>query len=259
MIKRHLRHLWYLFTIYGRSYLITPNKFEAEELLGRKISSENELLRSLFDLAEYGPRLIAITSAEWPDSRGGDLISCYLLDTATPFQATITKIVVSKLSGKPDPFDRLHLNGRGHIIVLWVYIVMYSPVGYFTGTGDITSAILLSWIDHFEKQYKSSVVAADSSPKTITSQGYMYDFDDLSSMLSDTIPWDHFEDMEAGSGEVLPQEKWICRTRAFQYTMASVQVRIAQIHQPLLSDILIISCDRLFSFKHKGKWISYRD
>jgi len=96
----------------GRSFIITPNLFEAGQLLDCEIKSEEDAMLAMFRLASLGPKIVALTSAEFmsipslPDQPVpvSDLICCYLLDmTATNRVATITKIVVPKLPGDSSP------------------------------------------------------------------------------------------------------------------------------------------------------------
>jgi hydroxymethylpyrimidine/phosphomethylpyrimidine kinase len=54
-------------TLLPRTTVITPNRKEAEKLLGRKIRGKRELIRAATDLLELGPQAVVITGG---DSRG---------------------------------------------------------------------------------------------------------------------------------------------------------------------------------------------
>lgn len=91
--------------------IVTPNQFEAEQLTGISISSEADAVRAFDALHALGPRIVVITSA---DIDGEFLV----LGSHYP-----------KEGSKPSRFK----------------IKLQKLPAYFTGTGDLMTALLLGW------------------------------------------------------------------------------------------------------------------
>lgn len=99
-----------------KAYMITPNQFEAELLTGMKINTHNDAIEVLKKLNSMGPKIVVITSSEIDEKP--NQLCCYVLSSDSNHNnINITRIVVDKING------------------------------YFTGTGDCCSALLLGWCD----------------------------------------------------------------------------------------------------------------
>ena len=100
-----------------KAYMITPNQFEAELLTGMKIKCHNDAIEALKKLHSMGPKIVVMTSSEIEDKP--NQLCCYVLSSCDNDNNNIdiTRIIVNKISG------------------------------YFTGTGDCCSALLLGWCD----------------------------------------------------------------------------------------------------------------
>lgn len=96
--------------------VLTPNQFEAEKLVGFPLSSEAEALRACEVLMSQGPHTIVITSFEQKDD------------------PHLSIIAATRQEQKPGGKQRLK-------------ITIPRLEGYFTGTGDLLTALLLAWLD----------------------------------------------------------------------------------------------------------------
>ena len=96
--------------------VLTPNQFEAELITGIKIESERDAVRACEALHQRGPHTVVITSAAVPSR-----------------ESEITIIASTTEDQHPDSAKRL---------------VMRVPrvKAYFTGTGDLFTALLLAWL-----------------------------------------------------------------------------------------------------------------
>jgi pyridoxine kinase len=113
----------YLAELIPRAFMITPNQFEAELLVGAKISSHDDVLRALKQLHAAGPKVVVLTSCEL-DAFPGELCSYVLDSTTSPVK--VTRYRFAKLDGT------------------------------YTGTGDVLAALLLGWV-HIIGDGKSDV------------------------------------------------------------------------------------------------------
>lgn len=100
--------------------IITPNQFEAELLTGTKISSIEDAVRVCRVLHDQGPATVILSSLSLPEAT--DTISI-LASVSSPNTSDIFMIEVEKIDG------------------------------YFTGTGDLFSALLLGYIDRYPKNF----------------------------------------------------------------------------------------------------------
>jgi pyridoxine kinase len=95
-----------------RAFMITPNQFEAELLSEMKISTEKSAVMVAKKLHSMGPRVVIVTSCEVTEYPGKLLCLALSKDT-TNDKYVVNRVVVDKLEGR------------------------------FTGTGDVTTALLL--------------------------------------------------------------------------------------------------------------------
>jgi pyridoxine kinase len=99
--------------VLSRSYMITPNQFEAELLSGIKIRSQADVVAAAQRLLSMGPEIVVITSTELEEHPG--LLCCFVLERAKSTGLVMTRVTVPKLDG------------------------------HYTGTGDVAAALLLAW------------------------------------------------------------------------------------------------------------------
>ena len=95
--------------------VVTPNQFEASLLTGREVSTLGEAIAACDALHALGPSTVVITSMDLPDDDGSHLT---LVGSTTMPQA----------AGRPQRFT----------------LRVPKLPGYFTGTGDLTAALLLA-------------------------------------------------------------------------------------------------------------------
>ncbi|GAB5034629.1 pyridoxal kinase [Nannochloropsis oceanica] len=96
--------------------VLTPNQFEAEMLTGIKIQNESDAQRACLLLHAHGPRTVVVTSASL---EGG--------------------------------YDALHVVGSQRHGISWrspdmCRLLVPRIPGDYTGTGDLTAALLLAWL-----------------------------------------------------------------------------------------------------------------
>lgn len=110
--------------------VLTPNQFEAELLTGLRIASEAEALAACAALHARGPHTVVITSSDLP----GHASSVTVVASTTRAQE----------AGAP---QRLRLR-------------VPRLQAYFTGTGDLLSALLLGWMSRHPANLKLAVELA---------------------------------------------------------------------------------------------------
>ncbi|KQJ85967.1 pyridoxal kinase [Brachypodium distachyon] len=108
--------------------MLTPNQFEVELLTGLRIISEQDGLKACNTLHSAGPRKVIITSALIEDKLL--LIGSY-----------------KKTEGPPEQFK----------------IEIPKIPAYFTGTGDLTTALLLGWSNKYPDNLERAAELAVSS------------------------------------------------------------------------------------------------
>ncbi|KAG0598656.1 hypothetical protein M758_12G091300 [Ceratodon purpureus] len=113
--------------------MITPNHFEAEQLTGRQIVTEAEALQACVDLHAAGPSKVVITSIMLNDML--TVIGSHLQSKGMPPKQF--KIVVTKLNS------------------------------YFTGPGDLMTALLLGWSQKFPDDLEKATELAVSSLQAV--------------------------------------------------------------------------------------------
>lgn len=109
--------------------MLTPNQFEAEQLTGLRITSEKEGLEACNILHVAGPSKVVITSLHVED----DLL---LIGSH------------QKIQGQPPEQFK---------------IVIPKIPAYFTGTGDLTTALLLGWSNKYPDELEKAAELAVSS------------------------------------------------------------------------------------------------
>ena len=97
--------------------VITPNMFEAEKLTGMDIKNDGDAVRACRAMHTRGPRTIVLTSLEYEGEGKGELITC----------------IASQMDGSEQQLHRILLPR------------VPSPNGGYTGTGDLSAALLLAW------------------------------------------------------------------------------------------------------------------
>ena len=90
-----------------RTTVITPNRREAEQLLGRKIRTRQDLTRAATDLLELGPEAVVITGG---DARGA------LVDVLADARG------VKLITGKRIPAGTVRGTGCRHSSAMAVYL-----------------------------------------------------------------------------------------------------------------------------------------
>lgn len=113
--------------------MLTPNDFEAEQLTGRRIETEADALQACLDLHAAGPSKVVITSL-----------------SLNNMLTVIGSHVQSK--GKPPKQFR---------------IVLPKLHSYFTGTGDLMTALLLGWSHKFPDDLDKAAELAVNSLQAV--------------------------------------------------------------------------------------------
>ncbi|KAK9845799.1 hypothetical protein WJX81_002662 [Elliptochloris bilobata] len=121
--------------VYGEAIVplasvLTPNQFEAERLTGREIRSEGDALAACRALHERGPATVVITSVSLPSARGETLL---VASTSLP-----------------------QADGSWQALKLRIPRVD----GYFTGTGDLMTTLLLARLHERPDNLRAAVEAA---------------------------------------------------------------------------------------------------
>eukprot|EP00877_Chromochloris_zofingiensis_P002856 jgi/Chrzof1/12571/UNPLg00524.t1 len=127
--------------------LLTPNQFEAELLTGVTIKSEEDALKVCEMLHEAGPQTVVMTSMSVPQlhpaqevspttasatTAAHDAAAKQAADAARAPRQYITLVASTRVPQKPGRPSRFRIQ-IPHIS------------GYFTGTGDLLTALLLAW------------------------------------------------------------------------------------------------------------------
>jgi pyridoxine kinase len=114
--------------------IITPNQFEAELLTGTKISSIEDAVRVCRLLHDKGPTTVILSSLSLPEAK--DTISI-LASVSSPNTSDVFMIDVKRIDG------------------------------YFTGTGDLFSALLLGYIDRYPNNFGRALEIAVSALQVV--------------------------------------------------------------------------------------------
>lgn len=117
----------YIEKILPRAYMITPNQMEVEYLSGIKTEKEEDVVRALKKLYVMGPDIVICTSADLIDAPGK--LYCYIVHCP------------NKPVNNDEATDR-----NTHVLEISRVIVNKLTDNHYTGTGDVTAALLLGWI-----------------------------------------------------------------------------------------------------------------
>ena len=107
-----------------QSFMISPNWFEASILTNITITTEYLALKALGRLHQLGPRVVALTSTKLDENKDNKMISCFLSLNSQGFNT---------------------INGGNEKHYYAIRISMPFIDGHYTGVGDATTALLLSW------------------------------------------------------------------------------------------------------------------
>jgi pyridoxine kinase len=113
-----------------QAFMITPNQLEAEYLSGMRLRSEAQVQECMLRLRSLGPRVVALTSCEL-EERPGQLC-CYVLSAAQE-------------QGQGEPTSVLP-PAEGERLLMTRIVVDKQSDFHYTGTGDVTCALLLAWV-----------------------------------------------------------------------------------------------------------------
>jgi pyridoxine kinase len=100
--------------------MITPNMFEAEKLTGMSIKSDADAVRACKAIHDRGPSIVVLTSLEYEGDGEGEKITC----------------IASQMQEGEQKLHRLLIPR------------VPAPHGGYTGTGDLSAALLLAWTHH---------------------------------------------------------------------------------------------------------------
>ena len=143
----------YIEKILPRAYMITPNQMEVEYLSGLKINTEVDVVRALKKLYCIGPDVIILTSADLVDMPGK--LCCYIVHRpSTTTTGTTTTTTASSTA----------THRSTHVLEISRVIVNKLTDNHYTGTGDVTAALLLGWIHKL-----SNTTTTSSNNNTIDS------------------------------------------------------------------------------------------
>eukprot|EP00899_Mesostigma_viride_P027132 jgi/Mesvir1/7603/Mv06335-RA.1 len=120
-------------SVVGAATLLTPNQFEAEQLTGMSIRSESDALAACDALHAQGPPLVVITSLDVPGSDGHLVV----LGSEVHVAADGTKSAPARFRLRIPKLD-----------------------AYFTGSGDLFTALILGWSTRRPGQLAAAVEVA---------------------------------------------------------------------------------------------------
>ena len=110
--------------------ILTPNQFECELLTGITIVTQEDAIKACDHLHDRGVKTIVITSLEYPTNKEKKILSV--------FASHMTQ------TNQSNEIERYELT-------------MNKLEGRFTGTGDLSAALLLSWLYRTNWNIKSSL------------------------------------------------------------------------------------------------------
>eukprot|EP00941_MAST-03F_sp_MAST-3F-sp1_P003509 g3509.t1 len=111
--------------------VLTPNQFECELLTGMKILSEIDALKAMRALHEKGPEVVILTSLDYEPSKTSSTVP-------TIEMLASLRILIEEEGGEG--------GGERNFCKYVVYrVTMERMPGHYTGTGDLTAALLLAW------------------------------------------------------------------------------------------------------------------
>jgi pyridoxine kinase len=99
--------------------MITPNMFEAEKLTGMSIKSDADAIKACTAIHEKGPTTVVLTSLEYEGDGQGEHITC-IASHMHEGEQQLHRILIPRVP---------------------------APHGGYTGTGDLSAALLLAWMN----------------------------------------------------------------------------------------------------------------
>ena len=123
-----------------RAHVITPNQTEAELLTGQKIASLDDAVAACEQLHRSGVKAVIITSLDLPeDHQQGAEHPSHIHIIATQSGPLFPPSSSTSSSAPSSTSSPLLERGYFHLRVPFVS-------GYWSGTGDLTSSLLLGWL-----------------------------------------------------------------------------------------------------------------
>jgi len=120
-----------------RAFMITPNQLEAEYLSGIKITSERHVVECMRKLYDMGPSVVVLTSCEIEEHP--NLLCCYVLSESKDVGNV-------KGDGATSAFSLSEAEGSDSAMQMTRVVVEKQCDFHYTGTGDVTCALLLAWV-----------------------------------------------------------------------------------------------------------------
>lgn len=148
----------------GWSDVVTPNQTEAERLSGIPIVDQSSALANLTWFHSRGPRTVIITSMTYPGPIVTDATPATEgIELLSPSSAKTIHVMASTIEEEGiDP--KIEPNPKQYAQMQFEYV----PV-YFSGTGDLTAALLLAWLTKLHQQEQQQSTSSSSSSTTSTS------------------------------------------------------------------------------------------
>lgn len=140
--------------------VLTPNQTEAEQLTGMRILNESDAVETLQWFHARGVRTVVITSMTYPSAAttvtAGSASTAAEGSVATAScSPRLIHVLASTIeSGSPKDFPRPTRYAR----MSFEYVPMY-----FSGTGDLTAALLLAWLTRLHEQEAGGKAAGSTS------------------------------------------------------------------------------------------------
>lgn len=119
-----------------RAFMITPNQLEAEYLSGIKITNETHVVSCMRKLQAMGPQVVVLTSCElveYPNQ-----LCCYVLS-----RENVASAIADTQSGSA--WSLVEGNATSQLQMTRIIVDKHSDFHY-TGTGDVTCALLTAWV-----------------------------------------------------------------------------------------------------------------
>jgi len=172
----------------------TPNQFEAEQLSGLRIDDEQGARACLEWFHARGVRTVVITSCSYRSAADAD----------PPTSPRLIHVLASTIAPSLDPRTSPRPERIAHLAVPHVD-------KYFTGTGDMTAALIMAWLTRFHAQEQRE------QPSTSQQQ-------------------------EAVAGP--PRFSFATLCKALEYSVATLQSVIRRTYDAKSSELLLIQAKR---------------
>lgn len=145
--------------------VITPNQFECELLTGIKIENAADLSRTFAHFHARGIRTVVITSLEnLTDAPFNDSGTMYMVasDVTNPIPAPRTSSDSEESSTPTLQATKCH------------FLAIPKIPAYFTGTGDLTAALLLAWLRKTDNDVATAMERACASIQAVLSRTWAH-------------------------------------------------------------------------------------